>query len=133
MNRLEGTIRRIASSESMSLVEVDVGGHRFFSVVLERPDDHPYLKEGNAIVLLFKDTEVALAKGPRGRISILNAAEGTVRTIEPGTLLTRVDLDFKGHAVASVVATRSAEELDLSEGDAVLWLVKANEVSLMEP
>lgn len=133
MNRLKGTIRGIASSESVSLVEIDVGGHRFFSVVLERPDDHPYLGEGREILLLFKDTEVALAKGPRGRISILNAAGGTVRTIERGAVLTRVALDFEGHAVASVVATRSVEELDLAEGDTVLWLVKANEVSLMEP
>lgn len=133
MNRLKGTIRRIASSESMSLVEIDVEGHRFFSVVLERPDGRSYLREGNAVLLLFKDTEVALAKGPRGRISILNAAGGTVRAIETGTVLTRVALDFMGHAVASVVATRSAEELELSVGDAVLWLVKANEVSLMEP
>jgi molybdate transport system regulatory protein len=133
MNRLKGTIRRIASSENLSLVEIDVEGHRFFSVVLERPDGRSYLREGNAVLLLFKDTEVALARGPRGPISILNAAEGTVRTIESGAVLTRVDLDFAGHAVVSVVATRSAEELDLSEGDAVLWLVKANEVSLMEP
>jgi molybdate transport system regulatory protein len=133
MNRLEGTIRRIESSASVSLVEVSVGGDLFFSVVLERPDNHPYLRPGGPIRLLFKDTEVVLAKDPTCRVSLINRAAGRIRRIETGTVLTRVELDYEAGPVAAVVSSRSARELSLAAGDEVVWMVKASEISLMEP
>ena len=83
------------------------------------------------VTLLFKETEVALAKNLAGLISLRNRLPAIVTAIERGTILTRVTLDFNGHAFESIITTRSSHVLELAVGDAVEALVKANEMTVM--
>lgn len=72
MNRLNGQIAAIDSNSHMSLVDVAVGDDVFTATLLETPETADYLKVGNKVTLLFKETEVALAKDLSGLISLRN-------------------------------------------------------------
>jgi molybdopterin-binding protein len=132
MNRLLGTIAAIESNEHLSLVDVVVGHDTFTAMLMETPQNAPYLKVGNTVAVLFKETEVSLAKNLSGQISLRNRLSGTVRQIRRGDILCEVVLDYQEQTVTSIITTRAVKRLELQEGDEVEALVKANEVSLME-
>ena len=132
MNQLRGRITRIESNDHVSLVDVDVSGDIFTATLLETPDDAPYLKVGNQVDVLFKETEVSLAKGLSGLISLRNRVNTTVKTVRAGVILSEVVLDYRGLSISSIITTGSIKRLDIKPGDEVEALVKANEVSLLE-
>ena len=132
MNRLPGTITAIESNEHLSLVDVVAGKDIFTAMLMETPRNSPYLKVGNAVAILFKETEVSLAKNLSGQISLRNIVRGTVSQIRRGDILCEVVLDHNGQTLTSIITTRAVKRLELQVGDEVDALVKANEVSLME-
>ncbi len=132
MNRLLGTIIAIESNEHLSLVDVFAGQDKFTAMLMETPQNAPYLKVGNTVAVLFKETEVSLAKNLSGELSLRNRIKGTVQKIRRGDILCEVVLDCNGLALTSIITTRAMKRLELQEGDEVVALVKANEVSLME-
>jgi molybdate transport system regulatory protein len=81
--------------------------------------------------LLFKETEVALAKNLSGMISLRNRFHGIVNAIEAGQVLTKVSFEADGAAITSIITTRSALAMQIAIGDAVEGLVKANEMTLV--
>lgn len=132
MNRLRGIVAHTETSDHLSLVDVDVDGDQFTAMVVETPDSAAYLNVGCSVWVLFKETEVSLAKNLSGMISLRNRIPGRIIAIIRGKLLSEVRLDYRGHSVTSIITTRSVERLALKPGDAVVGLVKANEVTLME-
>jgi len=132
MNRLRGRIISIQSNDHVSLVDVDVSGDIFTATLLETPEDASYLRMGNVVDVLFKETEVSLAKGLSGLISLRNRVNTTVKFVRSGIILSEVVLDYRGQAISSIITTGSIRRLDIKPGDEVEALVKANEVILME-
>jgi molybdopterin-binding protein len=132
MNKLRGRITRIESNDHVSLVDVDVSGDNFTATLLETPEDAPYLKVDNNVDVLFKETEVSLAKGLSGLISLRNRVLTTVKLVRSGVILSEVVLDYRGQTISSIITTGSIKRLDIKPGDQVEALVKANEVTLME-
>lgn len=132
MNRLHGHIAAFQCNGHLSLVDVTVGGDTFTAILLETPDSSSYLKAGTAVALLFKETEVSLAKNLSGLISLRNRFAVTVRAITRGEILSEVALDYKGQPLSCVITTRAVDRLELAVGDTAEALVKANEMSLME-
>lgn len=132
MNRLQGTITAIESNRHMSLVDVVVGGDVFSATLLETPETAAYLRVGNPVTLLFKETEVALAKDLSGLISLRNRFAATVQGIERGDILSAIKLDYAGHTLTSIITSRAVARLQLALGDKLEALVKANEIALME-
>ena len=132
MNRLTGTISKIQQSGAILLVDVAVDGHGFSAMLIESATQPEWLKTGNTIDLVFKETEVSLAKNLSGMISMRNRMKCTVLQIERGELLSKVNLQFQKYVITSAITTRSVNSLDLKIGDEVEALVKANEVSLMK-
>jgi len=130
VNKLDGKIVLIETSPHMSMVDIDVSGDVFSSIVLETPSTAAYLKEGNSITLLFKETEVSIAKNLSGLISLRNRFKAKIKRLEKSEILAKVILDYKGHEIVSIISTRSAIKLQLAPGDDIEWLVKTNEVSL---
>lgn len=116
----------------MSLVDVAVGEHIFTATLLETPETADYLKIGKHVSLLFKETEIALAKNLSGLISLRNRVSVTVSAIKRGDILSAVTLDFAGARLVSVITSRAIERLDIKLGDQLEALVKANEIALME-
>lgn len=132
MNQLQGIVVEVQSNGHLSLVDVRVGDDTFTSIVLETPDNTPYLKAGSAVALLFKATEVSLAKNLSGLISTRNRMAVVVQGIRRGELISEVALDYRGQPFSSVITTRALDRLALAVGDNAEALVKANEMSLME-
>lgn len=132
MNRLRGRISHVESNGFVSLVDVVVGQDSFAAILLENPASAPYLAVGCEVNVLFKETEVSLAKNLTGLISLRNRMAATVRSVRRGAVLSEVELDYQHTVVKSIVTTRSIERMAIAPGDAVEALVKANEVTLME-
>lgn len=132
MNSLRGRIISIESNDHVSLVDVDVMGDTFTATLLETPEDAPYLRLGNAVDVLFKETEVSLAKGLSGLISLRNRVKTTVKLVRSGVILSEVVMDYRGNTISSIITTRSIARMAIKAGDQVEALVKANEVTLLE-
>jgi molybdate transport system regulatory protein len=131
MNRLSGRIAAIETHGSIALLDITIEGHRFTATLIGGGEEMAAWREGMPVALLFKETEVALAKNLSGLISLRNRFGCTVTGVERGKLLTRVKLDFRGHALESVITTRASHTLDIAVGDTVDGLVKANEMTVM--
>lgn len=130
MNTLKGKVTEIRSSDMISLISVNVDGDLFSSIVLEKRGDVTY-KKGDLVNLVFKETEVGIAKGLSGKISLRNRFAGQIRKVEKGSVLAKIVLDYKGKTIESIISTKSAIDMELEPNDDVEWLVKTNEVSLM--
>ncbi len=131
MNRLPATISGIETSRQISLVDLTVGEDLFSCVIIETPETASYLRIGNTVTLLFKETEVSIAKDWQGQISLRNRMAANIRHIDSGGVLSRIVLDYQGREIISIITTRSVRKLGLEVGDSVTAMVKANEVSIM--
>lgn len=132
MNKLKAAIVNIESADHISLVDLRANGDIFSCVIIETAETADYLKIGHEVYILFKETEVSIGKNLSGEISLRNRIHATVKQIDKGKVLCKIILDYKGIQIGSVITTRSANNLQLKVGDAVVGLVKANEVSIME-
>ena len=131
MNRLPATIAAVDIHGSIALVEAVVGGHRLTSTLIGAGNEVTTWTTGMPVTLLFKETEVSLAKNLSGLLSMRNRLPCTVTAVEHGKLLTKVSLDFNGNRIESIITTRSSHALSIAVGDIVEGLVKANEMTVM--
>ena len=115
----------------MSLVDVAVGRDIFTATLLETPATADYLLVGSEVTLLFKETEIALAKNLSGMISLRNRIPIIVQNIERGDILSAVILDYEGKRLVSVITSRAIDRLEIKLGDQLEALIKANEIALM--
>ncbi len=133
MNRFEGSIAKIDSHGHLSMVTVSVsGGLSVRSIVIETPETARYLKTGQEIAVLFKETEVILCTVETPAISIQNRFEVMVREIEEGSLLSRILLQGEVGELAAVIPSETLSLLGLQTGKKVMALIKTNEVMLSE-
>lgn len=133
MNKLNGTITSILQSGAVILADVEVYGQTVSAMLIDADEQNEWLKTGNNVSVVFKETEVSVAKGLSGRISLRNRFLCHVEAIRKGELLSEIKLRFGLYGLTSVITTRAVESLDLKVGEQVEALVKANEVSLMKP
>ena len=132
MNKLSGVITQIQHSGAIILVDVDVDGHGFSALLIESVNQPDWLLTGNAVDLVFKETEVSLAKDLSGMISMRNRMKCRVIDLDRGGLLSKVTMQFQNYQVVSAITSRSVDSLQIKIGDEVEALVKSNEVSLMK-
>jgi molybdate transport system regulatory protein len=132
MNKLPAIITSIQQSGTILLVDAEVEGQTFSALLIESVSRPEWLDVGKAVDLVFKETEVSLAKNLQGQISFRNRMKCQVLKVDRGELLSMITLQFKGFTIVSAITTRSVNSLQLEPGDEVDALVKANEVSLMK-
>ncbi len=133
MNELFGTLTRLEQEHGVLLadVRVTVDGQRSTELTtLMLQAGTVAWQPGDAIALRFKETEIALAKGLQGDISLRNRERACITAITPGKLLTAVQLQFGNWPLTAVITTGSAQRLHLQVGDDIEWLVKANEMQI---
>ncbi len=128
MNNLTGKILNVISDEHMSIVEMNVDGDVLKTIIIETPATALFLKEGTGINILFKETEVSIAKDFSGMISLQNKIKCSVKEIQKGKLLSKIVLDFNGKEICSVITSGAVEQLKLKANDEVLALIKTNEI-----
>ncbi|MEK7484951.1 MAG: TOBE domain-containing protein [Planctomycetota bacterium] len=128
MNQLLGHILQIETEQSLKLLEIEALGSHFSSLIIEDPRElHPF-QIGEQVQLFFKETEISIAKGLSGQLSLRNQIPCIVKQIEKGKILAKIVLDFQGTEITSLITTRSANHLDLQLEDKVTGLIKTNEL-----
>lgn len=132
MNKLSGIITNIQQSGAIVLADIKVDEHLVSAMLIHSNEQNGWLKVGREVTVAFKETEVSLAKGLSGKLSLRNRFLCRVNAVRKGELLSEVQLQFGEHPLTSVITTRAVEALELKAGDEVEALVKANEVSLMK-
>lgn len=130
MNTLEGKISNIKTEGSLSLVKVMVQNCPITSIVIDTTESAAYLRIENAVKIVFKETEVVLAKAFSGTISLQNKLDCSVHSFEKGNLLCKVILDFQNTKIVSVITRNAFDQLKIREGDLVQAMIKTNEISL---
>jgi molybdate transport system regulatory protein len=131
MNKLEAKITQIQQSGAILLVDADVDGQGFSALLIESATKPDWLQNGHTVNLVFKETEVSLAKNLSGMISMRNRMMCKVLKVERGELLSQITMQFREHSICSAITTRAVESLQISVGDEIEALVKANEISLI--
>lgn len=132
MNKLKGKIIDIQSSDHISIIRVDAAGDVLSSIVLEGKKGPFNYKLKDHVTLLFKETEVGIAKNLTGMISLRNRFKATIKKIDKGPILAKITLNYKNQTIESIISTHSANQMKLEEKQEVEWLVKTNEVTLMK-
>jgi molybdate transport system regulatory protein len=131
MNELAAHIVHIRQDDALAFIELDTAvGVRCCCVVIMGDTPAEAYRLGEAVTLVFKESEVAIAKGAEGMISLRNRFPGRIRRLKKGTILTQVFVDCKGAVISALISTRSADEMGLCEGEPVTALVKSTEMSL---
>ena len=129
MNTLWGEITKIESHQHLSLVQVTVAQCLLQALLIETPETATYLKTGNRIEILFKETEVFIANADlHGQLSVANQLPCVVVAITQGKLLSKIALNFAQHNITSIITTQALQQLKLTVGQQVTAMVKTNEL-----
>lgn len=131
-NQLDGTILSVSRGEAMAAVKAQLAsGQELTAAITRESADELELIAGLPVTMLVKATDVALATGAVGDLSIRNQLPGRITSMTGGAAVTTLKVAVDGGAALTAVVTNDAvNDLDLSEGDEVLALVKATEVSV---
>ena len=131
-NQLAGVIETVTRGEVMGTVKTRLtGGQEVVSAITLDAIDDLKLTEGRDVTVLLKSTEVSVATGPVGGLSIRNRISGTIEAVDLGAVMTTVRVAISGGQVVTAAITKdAAEDLDLAAGGAVTMLVKATDASI---
>jgi molybdate transport system regulatory protein len=132
MNVLTGRISDIQLCHDLSLVSIECSSLTLKSIIIETPDTAPYLKIGNSIDVVFKETELIISKKGEQLISLQNRFPSTIIKMNIGELLSSISLQFEEYELNSIITTNAVKTLGLEEGMEVVAMVKTNEMMLAE-
>lgn len=130
MNCIKATITEVVSKQNLSLVKLVNSKLNFTAIVIDDVESAPYLRMGNEVNVLFKETEVIISKDLNPQISIQNRIACTIKNINMGDLLCELTLETENFIFQSIITRNAAEKLALKKEDTVLALIKTNEISL---
>ncbi|MGW2860577.1 TOBE domain-containing protein [Streptomyces sp. NPDC001205] len=130
-NQIAGTVTAITPGEVMATVKVRLNGGQVVTaaITLEAVKELG-LAEGSAVTALVKSTEVSLATGPVGGLSIRNQIPGTVADIATGGAMASVKVDVRGGELTAAITKDAVADLALTTGTPVVALIKSTEISL---
>ncbi|MFC2086105.1 molybdopterin-binding protein [Bacteroidota bacterium] len=131
MNKLHATITEIETADSISMVNLDVDGIKFCSIIIETPETASYLKTGNQVEIVFKETEVSIAKRDYSDISLSNKLPVKINRIIRGKILSELLMDFYNNRISSIIPTHFVDRQKLKIGDEVYAMIKSNEIMIM--
>jgi len=132
MNVLKGHIQEIVVEGSLSLVHIRVRNMVLTSIVIDKPGQAPYLNQGSAVNVIFKETEVIIGKGHEHAISMQNKLKGHILTIKKEKLLSKIRAETEAGEISAVITTNAVHQLELHEGSEITAMIKTNEIMLSE-
>ena len=129
MSSFEVKVSAIENCDSLNIVKFDFDGVVLTMMSLDLSSD---IQVGTRVSLLVKPTHIAIAKDFSGDISYSNQLSCIITSIENGTLLSSIKLDFFDIPLESIITKNSSKKMDLKVGDAVSVFIKASELSIGE-
>lgn len=130
MNDLLGIIKEVHQYEGLALVEIQVGSTLMKSITIASQETASFLIPARPIQVLFKETEVSIAKKSATFVSLQNQLPCRIVGIEKGQLLSRLKLHHEAGPITAVITTAAVNLLQLQEEDVVFALIKTNELLL---
>lgn len=127
MNKLPAVISKVEKQESLCFLELDASGIPLSMLMF---DLKPSFTEGRKVYVLFKETEVVLARHLCGDISLSNRFQAVVTAVNKGALLADVTLSCRAGEFCSIVTMQAVERLGLKTNDEVTVLMTASQLSL---
>ena len=132
MNILPGKIEEIKTVGSLSIVKVKVKDISLKTIFLDQHSDSHLLEEGMPISIVFKETEVVIAKGDTSKISLQNKIKGKAKIIEIGDLLAKLTITTSVGDIISIITSAAVRQLQIKEGDEITAMIKTNETLLSQ-
>lgn len=132
MNVLNGKISSLETSGRLTIVTLDISGIFLKSIIIENPETVSYLKLGNPLQVMFKETEVIIGIGDEIAVSLENRIPGRVIEIKKGELLSNLTLETKAGKIKATLTSESVLKLKLQLDEDVTALVKTTEIMLSE-
>jgi molybdopterin-binding protein len=131
MNKLRGHISLVVSHGNLSRVVVSVSENLDLqAVVIDKPGTADYLKEGSAVKLIFKETEVILCQAGSPLMSVANRISGIVSQVQEGKILSRIDVKWDGGSISAIADTKAIEAMSLEKGIHLLMVIPFNQIML---
>ncbi len=132
MNILKGKIEKLTVSGSLTLIGIEVNNIGMSAIVIDTSETAPYLKLGNTITVVFKETEVIIGKGNTDNISLRNKFKGIIDILECKELLSKLTINTSVGKISSIITTNAVNQLNLKVGSEVTAMIKTNEIMLSE-
>lgn len=129
MYKLTATIEDIKTDQSLNIVSFQFANQILKMVSLELSEN---IQIGKKVSLSIKPNAVAIAKNIQGDLSYSNQIAAKVDSIDLGELLCSLKLSCGECYLESIITKESAVRIDVQEGDSVVALIKANEISISE-
>lgn len=130
MNIFKGKIEAVNVNGELSIITIRVKSISFTAIVIDTPVTAPYLKLGNPIKVIFKETEVIIGIGSVEGISLRNKLFGKVLSIESDNLLSKLIIQTKIGEITSIITSNSVKRLKIEIGTEVCGMIKTNELLL---
>jgi len=129
MNYIEAKVSDIKSVENLSIVSFEAEDTKLKMMSLSL---NTKISLGSKVRLGVKASSIALAKNLSGMISMSNQLPCIVESINKGELLCSIKLRFNDALLESITTLQSVIDMDINEGDEILCLIKASELSILE-
>ena len=133
MNKIPAVIKTITTSGGVVLVDLYCGDCPLSALLVDADELPAWLAAGQQVFVVFKESELSIAVGLSGKISLRNRFPCIVKSVNRGELLSLIELTFGEHTLNSAITTRSVDALELTAGTQATALIKSNEISLIQP
>jgi molybdopterin-binding protein len=131
MNKLNGTIYNIQTSQGITLVDIRIGDDEFSSLIINSDSTNEYIRKGNPVNILFKETEISVknyhAEFHKKR---QNKIVTTVESINKGVILSELKFSYKKNQITAIILSRLLEELKLTTGSKAILILRTQEILL---
>jgi molybdopterin-binding protein len=128
MSHFVAKIVEIESLESLHRVKLSKEDHNLSMISLELNEK---VQIGLDVRLYVKASNIIIAKNKSEDISMANQLQSSVISVEYGTILTNIKLDFLGNVLEALLTTQQAKKLNLQEGDEVYAFINESDLSLV--
>lgn len=129
MNQFAATVTKIEGIENLHFITLKAAEETLTMLSLELPQ---FLEIGSSVVIAVKPSNIVIAKGLQGDISVSNIFPATISSIDEGKLVAMVESTFYGISLQSLLSVNSLKRLHLQKGDEVMLLIQASALSIIE-
>ena len=129
-NRLPSTIVEIKKGKLNAQINLDWLGVPLSVIITTTSAEEMELCKGDPVDVLFKASDVILAKNLTGKLSARNVFDGKITGIIKGFPLSMVTIEAKGATVKSEITAGSLDAMALNEGDEIQVVIKYSELIL---
>ncbi len=129
MNTFVAKVTNITKCDSLHIVKFSCNGIEMSMMSLELNED---IKISTFVKLVVKPTHISISKNFDLKTTHENIFKVRVSKVENGELLSSIGLIFGESILEAIVTFESSQRLNFQDGDEVMALIQASELSILE-